>query len=323
MIHLLSPENGAVLSMKTAIQKEFEAHCEEYAQNCGQWRAHPEIGDRDHTAPAPLVFSWEGGSEHDVFLLTEAESGKAVFRQVGGSSASVYNLLLGKTYAWRVGDSESRTFTVDDTAPRWLLVGGTGNVRDLGGWKTLDGKMVRQGLVYRGCSIDIEHTLTEEGFATLRDTLGIKTELDLRAPNEVPATHTESVLGPDVRYVFLPIDAYYEVQTEYCRDFFNLMADETAYPVYLHCVAGADRTGTFCFLLGALLGVPLEDLYRDYEMTQLSEPPLRSRYNESVRRFLDRLSCYGQNVHEQVEGFALACGVSEETIARIRTLLLD
>jgi hypothetical protein len=192
-----------------------------------------------------------------------------------------------------------------------------------GGWKTLDGKTIRQGLVYRGCSIDIEHTLTEEGFATLRDTLGIKTELDLRAPNEVPATHTESVLGPDVRYVFLPIDAYYEVQTEYCRDFFNLMADETAYPVYLHCVAGADRTGTFCFLLGALLGVPLEDLYRDYEMTQLSEPPLRSRYNESVRRFLDRLSCYGQNVHEQVEGFALACGVSEETIARIRTLLLD
>ena len=64
--------------------------------------------------------------------------------------------------------------------------------------------------------------------------------------------------------------------------------------------------------------MPLEDLFRDYEITQMSEPPLRSRYNESVRRFLDRLSYCGNDVHEQVENFALACGVSEETIARIR-----
>ncbi len=322
MTRLLSPENGAVLSMKTAIQTEFEAHCEEYAQNCGQWRARPEIGDGDHTIPVPIVFTWEGGSETDAFLLTETDGGKEIYRQIGSNTASVYNLMIGKTYTWRVGASETRSFTVDATPPRWLFVDGTHNVRDLGGWKTTDGKTVKQGMVYRGCSIDIEHTLTEEGFATLKDTLGIKTELDLRAPNEVPATHTESVLGPDVRYVFMPIDAYYEVQNEYCRDYFNLLADETAYPIYLHCVAGADRTGTFCFLLGALLGVDLESLYRDYEVTQMSEPPVRNRNSESIKRFMDRLSPYGGTVHEQVKNFILACGVTEEEIAKIRALLL-
>ncbi len=322
MITLLSPEDGAVLSAKTALQKEFDEHYEEYARECVAWRARPEVGDDDHTIPEPIVFTWEGGSETNIFLLTEADGGKEIFRQVGGNTASVYNLMIGKAYAWRVGDSELRTFMVDATPPRWIFAEGTHNVRDLGGWKTVDGKTVKQGLVYRGCSIDIEHTLTEAGFSMLKDTLGIKTELDLRAPNEVPATHVESVLGADVRYVFMPIDAYNELQPDYCRDYFNLMADETAYPVYLHCVAGADRTGTFCFLLNAILGVEEESLYRDYELTQMSEPPLRYRNSPGFANFRARLSQHGDTLHKQVRNFVLSCGVTEETIEAVRRILL-
>lgn len=37
--------------------------------------------------------------------------------------------------------------------------------------------------------------------------------------------------------------------------------------VYIHCMVGADRTGTLAFLLEALLGVSESDLSKDFELT--------------------------------------------------------
>ena len=51
---------------------------------------------------------------------------------------------------------------------------------------------------------------------------------------------------------------------------FELLADESNYPIYYHCNAGADRTGTLTFLINGLLGVSYEDLTRDFEVTSFS-----------------------------------------------------
>ena len=51
---------------------------------------------------------------------------------------------------------------------------------------------------------------------------------------------------------------------------FEVLADENNYPVYMHCNAGADRTGTVAFLVNGLLGVGESDLIRDYELTSFS-----------------------------------------------------
>ena len=52
---------------------------------------------------------------------------------------------------------------------------------------------------------------------------------------------------------------------------FEVLADESNYPVYIHCNAGADRTGTAVFLINGLLGVSEADIIRDYELTSFSK----------------------------------------------------
>ena len=55
------------------------------------------------------------------------------------------------------------------------------------------------------------------------------------------------------------------------RSLFGVLADESNYPVYIHCNAGADRTGTIAFLINGLLGVSEADLIRDFELTSFSK----------------------------------------------------
>ena len=54
------------------------------------------------------------------------------------------------------------------------------------------------------------------------------------------------------------------------KGIFDVLADERNYPVYIHCNAGADRTGTVAFLINGLLGVSEADLIRDFELTSFS-----------------------------------------------------
>ena len=55
------------------------------------------------------------------------------------------------------------------------------------------------------------------------------------------------------------------------KSIFEVLADERNYPVYIHCNAGADRTGTVAFLINGLLGVSEADLIRDFELTSFSK----------------------------------------------------
>ncbi len=60
---------------------------------------------------------------------------------------------------------------------------------------------------------------------------------------------------------------------------FKLYTVEDNYPILFHCTSGADRTGTFAFLLEGMLGVALDDLYRDFELTCFSMGGKRWRSN--------------------------------------------
>ena len=326
MITLIAPENGAVLCPLTDVQKDFYLHFEEYSIPEYDWRSKSGVGTEDVSVPDPYRFTWETDEENAVFLLKD-ENGTVVFRQVGGISAEVYNLYIGRSYTWQVGDSEVRSFMTDPTAPRWIRLDGTFNVRDIGGRDTADGKRIRQGLLYRGCEMDRALFITEEGIRAAREELGIRTDLDLRG--ERLGITTQSPLGDDIRFEIFETYAYGECidlpeGMESAKKVFDVLSDPTAYPVFLHCAAGADRTGTFAYLLEALLGVSDEELDRDYEMTTLSNQNPKSRHSPFYRSLIDDLSKHGHDTKSRVETYLTqCCGVTEEAIARIRALFLE
>jgi protein-tyrosine phosphatase len=163
------------------------------------------------------------------------------------------------------GGAHSSFITVDSRY-RFVEVDGALNLRDLGGIG------IKQGMIYRGSEINREYKITESGRRTMRDVLGIKTQLSLRG--EVDDTDGVSVIGEGVQYRHIPYRPYEEIFEEKNRraiiEIIDLFADETNYPIYFHCFGGADRTGMVAMLLRAIMGECDEDILTDYELTSLS-----------------------------------------------------
>lgn len=325
MTKLLHPENMAIVELRTDCQKNFTG-----GQNVGEidWMNLKRGEGEDCTFPKKAAFSWESDREGSVFELSENEDfSDAVSMQVAGNSVQIGNLKANQKYFWRVDGCAPHTFSTEDAAPRWLEVEGLSNVRDMGAWKTMDGRSVRQGLIYRGSEMDTHHTITAAGVRTLHDELGIRTDLDLRG--EAVDKVFESPMGKDVAFLLIPVKAYgvaCEEENKYVyKELFDVLADENNYPIYYHCWGGADRTGTLAFLMEAVLGVSEEDMYMDYELTSLSIWKDRSRKSDHFKSFMAALDTYGteeSSIHEKTVRFLKSCGITDETLDRLRRNLL-
>ncbi len=246
-------------------------------------------------------------------------------------SLALYNLKTGTQYYYRVNvyftngaySSAGGAFRTA-AGPRILTVGGIRNVRDIGGWKTADGKTVKQGLLYRGTEMDGANEpfkLTEDGKKVLRDVLKVKTDLDLRWPNEISQSVTP--LGEGVQYISHGTPMYNEIfldsGKESIRAIFSDLANPDNYPIYMHCIYGRDRTGTAVTVLLGLLGVSEDDLYREYRLTALHNKNLDSAFGVFMTQYKD---LEGKDIQEKAELYLLSVGVTAEEIASIRSIFL-
>ena len=327
MISLFQPADGAVVCLQTAAQIAFAENSRDYAAPDFDWRNLVQTSDPDCSFPAPVVFAWQANVEAEL-QISRTETFEEFVRTVTAvNTAEVYNLEIGRTYFWRVvcGEDVSavQSFATEDRAPRWINIDGTTNVRDIGGWKTIDGKRIRQGLLYRGSEMDIHKEITEAGIYELRDYLGVKTDLDVRG--EVVGKRFDSPLGETVAFKLVPIRAYdeYFKETEPYPVIFNLLADRANYPIYFHCWGGADRTGSLACMIEALCGVSEADQDMDYELTSLSVWGKRSRMGEGWVLFTEELKKLGETRREQARAFLRRAGVSDETMDRIVEILLE
>ncbi|WP_347094123.1 tyrosine-protein phosphatase [Sphingomonas parapaucimobilis] len=171
---------------------------------------------------------------------------------------------------------------------RVLPLQGGRNFRDLGGYRTSDGRTVKWGLLYRSGQM---HELTPADYTYLQ-TLGIRTVCDFRdtrertaAPTLWPAGQKPKVLSDDyaldMSAMRLPGDSstwtHDQVVTamiatypklldqfrgQYARMFAELLAGDV--PLAFHCTAGKDRTGVAAALLLTALGVPRATIVEDY-----------------------------------------------------------
>lgn len=208
------------------------------------------------------------------------------------------------------------------------------NMRDLGGMKTVDGRIVKPGMVYRSAAFN---SVSREGHRQswtipswsrefLVHRLGIKTDLDLRRDEGETQGMTGSPLGDGVHWAHVRGYAYERVGLPEGKagfaNAFRLFLDESRYPFVVHCQRGKDRAGTLIALLEAVLGVPLEDIRRDYGFSWLQQRGRRPDYGK-FDKFLEMLAKYpGGNVNEQAVAFVKSAGFTDADIARFRTLML-
>lgn len=163
--------------------------------------------------------------------------------------------------------------------PRVIALEGVSNFRDLGGYRTTDGRQVRSGLVFRSGGTD---KLTPADFRTIRG-LGIRLFCDLRESAERQPEFTAGAKAPQVLTwpdrsssalkVDSPeaarqamIEMYRGMPEHYAQpvgDIFRRIAKGDV-PLVFNCTAGKDRTGFTAAVLLRALGVPREAVMADY-----------------------------------------------------------
>ena len=260
---------------------------------------------------------------------------------------SLYNLKKASTYYLRlVAKTESEekispvvTLKTASYGPRVMKIDGIHNVRDIGGYETPAGRTI-QGMMFRGGALSPATDkafagicLSEEGKKYMSETLGIKTDFDLRpqTENRAPDSPIDSGLTvspiPDASLHYYDIGAYdsgIAVKSAY-RKVFSDLANPSNYPIYLHCTGGADRTGTVSFLVNALLGVSKEDLIHDYEYTSFSIYGERNSRGDVYRfpELLEAIDAYeGDDLSKKVESYLLSCGVTADEIYNLKAIML-
>lgn len=166
---------------------------------------------------------------------------------------------------------------------------------------------------------------SEQARRRIVETTGLRTEIDLRSDEECWGM-TGSPLGSSVRWLHLPCQGSmtWFVTDEgkaFFRRLFDVFLHEENYPIDIHCIAGADRTGCVAILLEGLLGVTDREIEMDYRLTTLSSSGTRTA--EGFRRATKALLAYpGATWAERTSEYVRSCGISEEECERFRSLML-
>ena len=204
------------------------------------------------------------------------------------------------------------------------------NVRDLGGW-ACDGGTVKYGLLIRGGK------LSAADRAVLVGEMGIQHDLDLRGregggSGDEPEM-TESPLGNDVWYTRTQQYAWYALTpVATWQTYFRCVIDAVTHrePVYFHCTAGADRTGTLACVLEGILGMSQSDIDKDYELTTFysgsgSDANARRRNESDWKGLLNAINAVsGKTFRDKCVHFAVGtCGMSMADINAFRAAMID
>ena len=244
-------------------------------------------------APKPVRLSWnhEDGAETQRVEVSESSTySDSIVFTINKDSAQydLYNLIPGRHYYYRIisvkNENETKVGSgeLEPTGMlRMLYAEGTLNVRDMGGWTGLGGNPIKYGQLFRGARWSENSTdavlITEDGKTALRNA-GIKAELDLRQDSESKLTKSPLSVNGDVDYKRVSNSVNARMNKLDAADAniveVQWVIDELkkGKPVYFHCSMGADRTGTLGFILGALFGMSVNDLTKDYELTTFCAP---------------------------------------------------
>lgn len=178
------------------------------------------------------------------------------------------------------------------------------NIRDLGGYKTAEGRTVKSGRLIRSAALD---RLSEADADFLRKSCNLRTIIDLRTNTEVREKPDVSIDGAE--HIHIPIFSEEtigisrEKKTEksllendlpdMCAVYRQMVIQDGAREqlarvlrrimeqpdgaVLWHCTAGKDRCGMTAVLIEYMLGFDMEDIIADYMLTNEAAMPFADR----------------------------------------------
>ena len=198
---------------------------------------------------------------------------------------------------------------------------GANNTRDLGGFETSDGRVIKKHRLIRSGELA---SLTENDVQILTEEYNLRKIVDLRTDMEME--HKPDIEIEGVEFEHIPfvdtqtvgitreknivvsavkkIKTMNESATEYMesmyralitsevclkniRRFFDVLLENEEGSVLFHCSAGKDRVGAACMLVMSLLGVPKETIIRDYLATHKFGQKYNQKY-ETMAKYVSK-----------------------------------
>ena len=250
---------------------------------------------------------------------------------------------------------------MEEDHPRQLDFDAVTNFRDLGGYRTRDGRRVAWRRIFRSGYL---HHMTGADVARLRE-IGIASVLDLRTARDPDQRQEVALLeSAGIRYHNVPFvtgnsrerelrvyDDFLSMGEEYVYrmrheefgrhvvEALELIAENGSLPLLFHCHAGKDRTGILAAVLLGALGVVEEDIIGDYTLTAPHIEALHNRMKNDPATPQDILALPGyvweaapesmslflatiESDYGSAAGYLAAQGADDSLVQRLKNALL-
>ena len=336
------PEDAILVTNEYMEKYLEEVHYQEGDFSYSKILEYPGGGPGEADIPPSVTLSWTESSTDKLSLhLVEGDDewSRDYSLSAGTTSLSVSNLVPRKRYIYNVTSSDGTevardTFYTKGHLHQIYFTTKVRNGRDLGGWKTYDGRTVSFRKLYRGGKPSDGYINAEGRKEALAQ--GIKAELILRS--DTSSEDKNPPFGSSVVRFGPGFENGYSTmmkegtKVKQCFEFVVKCLREDK-PVFFHCSIGSDRTGTMAILLLGALGVPEPDVCKDYELSYFAPEAwsmtngVCNRVRTYKNRYLDAINYllkFGKgNFRDHVEAYLLSVDVSQKDIDDFRTLMLE
>lgn len=253
------------------------------------------IRESINDATSDIILKWKGtelAAYFDIYVSdkssAELNNSVAIAREVPASDLSWQTSNFDRVRPYFIITVAGSDQILAKTAVRLLPLEGGRNFRDIGGYRTEDGRVTKWGKVFRSGAMS---GITADDYAFL-DALRIQVVCDFRSvaerqqdPTDWKAGNIDYFSWDDVADVSSSVqtlvpsaemnagqmmaagypDYLVEHGEKYKQVLDSMLADEV--PLAFNCSAGKDRAGMATALVLSVLGVPRDTIVHDYSLS--------------------------------------------------------